>query len=817
MPHHSSVKPTESLDFDGIRFPSSAFDHDRLPVPATLRKRQRSRKSSFDTSRTQDSEKSSPKSFVPLQKKSRSVIPSLQKPSGRGHQRSECQDGLGLHTQFKDWQHHYPEIRRRALSETPALPSNVLSFRRSAPEMRRASGQEPNAVYSFPHPVANSDPLVWTSPAGESLALYSSHSPHLSDPGSISHTSGSVLEGLDNPDLRKELDARWILNLSLAFRDKANQEKFFVTYAEQPNRWRRITVSCDYSNAPQDSLEADLKSLRYQRDKSAHIYEAIRESLSTVQFYDTVTNLKLQTADNQLHVHVTEDIDEIISYPPVAAVQHLHLAGCEQITEDSIHFVSHISGCVYQVDAGGETYIKKEIPGPDMVDEFLYEVNALYKLRNSVNVIDFRAIVLDTSRKKIKGLLISFARRGALVDLIYDHRTSPLSWPRRDKWIRQIVAGLSDIHEAGFVQGDFTLSNIVIDDSDDAKIIDINRRGCPVGWEPPEFLGLIASGQRISMYIGTKSDLYQLGMVLWALSVPDDEPERAESPLSVEDAMRAGAPQYMRQWITSCLADDPSQRRSTNDLLTDLIDQEQTRADEKTWARDLKISYAHRAHGLTADDFAFLTDVPLQLSQARDDTGPELDDGNSGHSHHLSDSDGKSARLRARQSAALDVASPLICRSSISGKQTVEEPESLHALNDPSQTRMLSATQQKYKSTSQRNPLSPPLHQDSGFGPGEEEGTTGFGDMIPTRSSARTYVPAERGLDHEHGSLKTTRTQFSPPVHQDSGFGESALSKAQPPPNGRASGMPRAVTTDEFAGIGAAHVEHNEDRSIYVI
>lgn len=36
---------------------------------------------------------------------------------------------------------------------------------------------------------------------------------------------------------------------------------------------------------------------------------------------------------------------------------------------------------------------------------------------------------------------------------------------------------------AGFVQGDFTLSNIVIDSNDDAKIIDINRRGCPVGWE----------------------------------------------------------------------------------------------------------------------------------------------------------------------------------------------------------------------------------------------------------------------------------------------------------------------------------------------
>lgn len=109
--------------------------------------------------------------------------------------------------------------------------------------------------------------------------------------------------------VREELEHKWILNLSMHFRDKSRREKFFVTYREKDSIWRRVTISLDYRNAPSDSLEGDLLSTKFQRDKSSKIYEAIRESLQDIQFYDTVTNLKLQTADGRLHVHVVEDVN----------------------------------------------------------------------------------------------------------------------------------------------------------------------------------------------------------------------------------------------------------------------------------------------------------------------------------------------------------------------------------------------------------------------------------------------------------------------------------------------------------------------------
>lgn len=368
------------------------------------------------------------------------------------------------------------------------------------------------------------------------------------------------------PDLEKERESRWILNLSMQSRDRYEREKFYVTFAETPNRWRRVTVSCNYEDAPPNSLEEDLRDLRYQRDKSARIYEAIRNSLSAIQFYDTVTNLKLETRDGQLHVHVTEDVNEIIPYPPVSSVRHLR--GSPETTtpivaEDQLHFVAHLSGFVYQVRWQAQLYIKKEIPGIDTVEEFLYEINALHALRGSANVIRFEAIIVDAAGELVKGLLISFAEAGALGDLLYEHRGA-IDWARRERWAHQIVHGLCEIHEAGYVQGDFTPSNIVIDRHDHAKIIDINRRGCPIGWEPPEIAAKIESHQRISMYIGVKTDLFQLGMTLWALATQDDEPDRQRRPLTLP---ASAAPDYFRRVVAICLSDDPRARLSAKELL----------------------------------------------------------------------------------------------------------------------------------------------------------------------------------------------------------------------------------------------------------
>lgn len=453
------------------------------------------------------------------------------------------------------------KVRQRALSAVPDPPRKARRERSVPPDLRDAFSSidqriGPNTFTQLPQESQQQGPIP-TPPPPQPSSNFQEDEPPMSE--------ASYDDAIDE-ELAEELKKKWILNLSMHFRDKTPREKFFLTYAQTPDRWIRVTVSCDYRDAPPDSLEADLQSLHYQKDKSARVYESIRMSLPDIQFYDTVTNLKLETRDDRLHVHVTEDVNEIIPYPAVHLVEHL---SCRQYKESELHFDEHMSGFVYRVNVAEHTWIKKEIPGPDSVDEFLYEVNALSELVDAKNVIQLKGLVVNEDKSLIKGLLLSYANQGALIDILYDSKEGHIPrvlWERRERWAKQIIQGLSNIHEAGFVQGDFTLSNIVIDKNDEAQIIDINRRGCPVGWESPEMVPLVESGQRLSMYIGVKSDVYQLGMVLWALAMEKDEPERQPRPLTLADA-GADVPKYYRDLAEVCLAEKSKQRMAAKDLL----------------------------------------------------------------------------------------------------------------------------------------------------------------------------------------------------------------------------------------------------------
>ena len=499
---------------------------------------------------------------------SRKVVPGLPRPGTFRRQNSERRHNLQPHRPCPQERRATSTGRQRALSERPASPP-PLPKAQTLPEERdlndylspirrnaaRYPGQgdniEPFDTLPDSHPRTQRPPSPPPAPSLEPIVTDGERPP----------SETSAADHVDD-ELKEELDRKWILNLSMHFRDHSPREKFFLTYAETPQKWRRLTVSCDYRDVPEDSLEYDLQQLSFQRDKSARIYESIRMSLPDIQFYDTVTNLKLETIDDRLHVHVTEDVNEIINYPHAHAVQHID---CPRYLESELHFESHMSGFVYKVSVRGNTWIKKEIPGPDSVDEFLYEINALTELTGSTNVIELKGLVVNTEKTLVKGLLIGFAEQGALVDILYDDK-GHLPWSKRAQWAKQIVCGLSEIHEAGFVQGDFTLSNIVVNEDDEAQIIDINRRGCPVGWEPPEIAKLIDSGQRISMYIGVKSDLFQLGMVLWGIAEEEDEPERRPRPLSLADA-KEEIPTWYRDLTHKCLSERPKDRTTAKELL----------------------------------------------------------------------------------------------------------------------------------------------------------------------------------------------------------------------------------------------------------
>ncbi|KAF1819410.1 kinase-like protein, partial [Dissoconium aciculare CBS 342.82] len=457
------------------------------------------------------------------------------------------------------------EKRDRATSLnalTPPVSPDQLNV--SLPTSSILSESSPSALAQVCDPEENRS--VSSSSRSRPQDLPTLQIPQMNSPGPPPLEANAEKPAYKEPEisvLYEEFQKRWLLNMSMNFRDRSCREKFFVTFAEKPNVWRRVTVSVDYRHAPLDSLEDQVNKLETQNDKSFRIFRAVHESLPQIHYFETVTNLRIETTphDMQLHIHVREDANEVVEFPSTSMFRHI---GCPRLCEASLEFDSHLAGFVYKVKSRNRFLIKKEIPGPDAIEEFLYEVNALDALRGSDNVIRMEGLVTDDRGECVKGLLLSYANQGALLDILWDHsRKTRIPWHRREKWAKQIVHGLSEIHEAGFVQGDFTLSNIVVDHTDTARIIDINRRGCPIGWEPPEFEELLRSGQRLNMAIGVKTDLFQLGMVLWALAEHTDEPENVPRPL--REAMNA--PPYFREIIRTCLSFRPQDRAGANILV----------------------------------------------------------------------------------------------------------------------------------------------------------------------------------------------------------------------------------------------------------
>ncbi|KAK8146329.1 hypothetical protein G3M48_003237 [Beauveria asiatica] len=399
--------------------------------------------------------------------------------------------------------------------------------------------------------------------------------------------------------IESELENVWILNLSMHFRDRSRREKFFLTYRERETIWRRVTISIDYRDAPPDSLEGELAEMKLQRDKSAKMYEALRDSLPDIHFYDTATNLTLKTSEGRLHVHVVEDANEKIDYPRVETLKHLN---CLMVKECDIVFDSHMSGFVYKIRVGDQVMVKKEVPGAETVEEFLYEIHALHSLQDSDHVIRFRGLVTDNDDEIVKALLLDYCPGGTLIDKIYDDcKTTYLGipWRKRERWARQVIHGVADLHESGFVQGDLTLANVVLDDKENARIIDVNRRGCPVGWEPPEAKPLVDTNQRLSLYIGVKSDLFQLGMLLWALAMEEDEPEIQGRPLLL--GPEVNIPDWYRQITEICLSHDPRSRLMASQLLTMIPDQSFTPAYSRITSRPA-VDHRHSPRELSGEN-----------------------------------------------------------------------------------------------------------------------------------------------------------------------------------------------------------------------
>ena len=114
-----------------------------------------------------------------------------------------------------------------------------------------------------------------------------------------------------------------------------------------------------------------------------------------------------------------------------------------------------------------------------------------------------------------RGFLTEYAVRGSISRVLEED--SECGWNQRVSWGLQIAEGLRDIHYANLSHVDLNSHNVVIDEHNNAFLIDLSRTVRTYGWCAPE-AWVETDPLDLPLEVTQRADIYSLGMVLWELA-----------------------------------------------------------------------------------------------------------------------------------------------------------------------------------------------------------------------------------------------------------------------------------------------------------
>jgi serine/threonine protein kinase len=163
-----------------------------------------------------------------------------------------------------------------------------------------------------------------------------------------------------------------------------------------------------------------------------------------------------------------------------------------------------------------------------------------------------------------------------------------LSVPRAVAIARQVVSGLVAAHEAGVVHRDLKPANIMIDQDDQAVIMDfgiarsVSGGGATMAGAVVGTLEYMAPEQAMAQTVDHRADIYALGLILYDMVLGPRSATRAESavaqlmarvqkPLPPIRSLDSTMPEALERIIDRCTQPEPAARyQTTNQLAQDL-------------------------------------------------------------------------------------------------------------------------------------------------------------------------------------------------------------------------------------------------------
>ena len=298
------------------------------------------------------------------------------------------------------------------------------------------------------------------------------------------------------------------------------------------------------------------------------------------------------------------------------ALAFLHDLGCPQFFENQVQQIqmldrpSRFASCINGILVY-ETRLTSSKPSA----EFIYNIELLHCMDGAPGLSRLVGVVVDTSRKYLKSYLIEFPKARWRIDKLT--QDTSVTWNRREKWARQLVDSIAHLHFKGFVSGMLCAYRmpVIIDKLDCVQLWAFKRKfavGRKIGYYyPPEFQDLreasSATSEAECPNSTSKTDIFHLGLLLWALAscrplsqslvctksecrqATSCQNESHSRPITLP-YLPAHVPQYYKDIVNACVAENPEDRPAARDLLAMFPAKVEPQAAPSNFSLDNKIT-----------------------------------------------------------------------------------------------------------------------------------------------------------------------------------------------------------------------------------
>ena len=264
-------------------------------------------------------------------------------------------------------------------------------------------------------------------------------------------------------------------------------------------------------------------------------------------------------------------------------------------------FKAQLSCYRYKVWVGDRDFTECKVPfasagleGDNLSDDFADEVKRLTSLRGCRGIVQFLGVILDDSRRHIKGYLYEapiFPSLRLIIGLA-NSQSKTILWAVRELWIGQIVAAMSNVHARGLLIGALINNRISIR-ADGTVVLDLSEcahRQLPTQRDrlPPELWRMNFDTCRIprSTTLNFQMDVFQLGFSIWRIAehqshtwgyyctraactnVPRYQCTASHTKPTKLPPCSVGIPSYINEIITASRLPNPKERPSASWLST---------------------------------------------------------------------------------------------------------------------------------------------------------------------------------------------------------------------------------------------------------